>query len=116
MCAEEIVIRNWDESPVPGPYHGHPGLHEWWRSVTDPDMGVDMQMFGLEELVELGESRFVVLLRATGRGRASGFEVDQAWGAVIGVEDGKIVSAHGYPSRDEVLAAAGLPAERFKAG
>jgi hypothetical protein len=22
---EEILIRNWDESPIRGPYHGHAG-------------------------------------------------------------------------------------------
>ncbi len=23
ICDEEILIRNWDESPIRGPYHGH---------------------------------------------------------------------------------------------
>lgn len=31
----EIEIHNWAESPVPGPYHGHAGLHRWWADLAD---------------------------------------------------------------------------------
>jgi ketosteroid isomerase-like protein len=108
LCDPGIVIRNWSESPVPGPYEGHEGLRRWWRAVTDPDMGVDMQMFELEELIELDDERCLVLLRATGRGRASGFEVDQRWGGIITVRNGLIVAARGYADRGSAREAAGL--------
>jgi ketosteroid isomerase-like protein len=108
LCDPGIVIRNWSDSPVPGPYEGHEGLHRWWRAVTDPDMGVDMQMFELEELIELDDVRCLALLRATGRGRASGFEIDQRWGAIITARNGLIVSAYGYPDREAAKEAAGL--------
>ena len=108
MCDPAIEIRNWAESPVPGPYQGHEGLQQWWRAVNDPDMGVEIQMFRLEEIIELDEERVVTIQRATGRGRASGFEIDQRWGAILTVRNGKVVSAVGYPSPDATLRAAGL--------
>jgi hypothetical protein len=38
VCDEEIVVRNWDESLVRRPYHGHAGLRQWWADFADaPD-------------------------------------------------------------------------------
>jgi ketosteroid isomerase-like protein len=108
LCDPEIEIRNWAESPVPGPYHGHEGLHQWWREIHDPDMGFEIELFDLEEVFEVDEDRVVTIQRATGRGRASGIQVDQRWGSIISVRNGKIRSAHGFPSREQALRAAGL--------
>ncbi len=108
LCNTEIEIRNWAESPVPGPYVGHEGVREWFRGVNDPDMGVEIQLFELEEVIEVDKERVVTIQRATGRGRASGLEVDQRWGSIISVRDGKISSASGYPTPEQALAAAGL--------
>jgi ketosteroid isomerase-like protein len=107
LCDSEIGIRNWAESPVPGPYHGHDGLRRWWRDLHDPDMG-EMEFFDLEEVLKIDEERVLTVQRATGRGRASGIEVNQQWGSIISVRNGKISSAHGFPSRGEALEAAGL--------
>ena len=103
LCDSGLAIRNWAESPVPGPYHGHDGLRQWWRDVHDPDMGLEMEFFALEEVLEIDEERVVTIQRATGRGRASGVEVDQRWGSIISVRNGKISSAHGFPSREQAL-------------
>ncbi len=108
LCDPGIEIRNWDESPVPGPYHGHDGLHKWFRGVNDPDMGLEIKMFELEEVVEIDDERLLTTQRATGRGRSSGFEVDRRWGSIVGVRDGKIVSAFGYPTPEDARKAAGL--------
>jgi hypothetical protein len=35
MCDPEIEIRNWAESPIPGPYVGHEGVQQWWDDVSD---------------------------------------------------------------------------------
>lgn len=35
LCHPEIEIRNWAESPNPGPYHGHPGLRRWGEATQD---------------------------------------------------------------------------------
>ena len=76
LCDSSIEIRNWAESPVPGPYRGHDGLLEWWRDVHDPDMGLEMEYL--------------------------------LWGSIVSVRNGKISSAHGFPSREQALEAAGL--------
>ena len=108
LCDPEIEIRNWAESPVPGPYYGHDGLRKWFRDVNDPEMGLDIKMFELEDVVEVDDERVLTTQRATGRGRSSGLEVDQRWGSIIGVRDGRIASAFGYPTPEEALEAAGL--------
>jgi ketosteroid isomerase-like protein len=108
MCDPGVQIRNWAESPVPGPYDGHDGLLEWWRDIHDPEMGLEMEFFALEEVHEIDEERVVTIQRATGRGRASGIEVEQQWGSIISVRNGKISSAHGFASREHALEAAGL--------
>jgi ketosteroid isomerase-like protein len=109
LCDEDIEIRNWAESPVPGPYRGHDGVRQWFRAVNDPDMGLDIQFFELEEVIGVDDERVVTIQRATGRGRASGLEVDQRWGSIIGVRDGKIAFASGYPTPEQAVEAAGLP-------
>lgn len=35
ICDPEVVIRNWDESPIRGPYHGHEGLQRWWADLAE---------------------------------------------------------------------------------
>ncbi len=108
LCDPGIEVRNWPESPVPDPYHGHDGLRKWWREVNDPDIGFEIKMFELEDVVGIDEERVLTAQRATGRGRTSGFEIDQRWGAIIGVHDGKVGSAVGYPTVEAAREAAGL--------
>ena len=71
-------------------------------------MGLEMEYFDLAEVHKIDEERVVTIQRATGRGRASGIEVDQQWGSIVSVRNGKISSAHGFSSRDQALEAAGL--------
>ena len=108
LCSPDIEIRNWSESPIPGPFHGHKGVRRWWRGVNDPDIGTDIQMFSLEEVIEVDEHRVVTVQRARGRGRSTGIEIDRPWGAVVTVRDGRVISAVGYPTPDDAKQAAGL--------
>ncbi len=111
LCDPEIEIRNWAESPAPGPYHGYDGLHRWWRTVADPDIVVDPRPFQVEEMIDVGDDRVVVIQRLTGKARYSGIEFDEVWGAVITVRDGKIFSALGYASPEDAKRAAGLDSD-----
>ena len=62
------------------------------------------------ELVDAGE-RVVVSERLVGKGKGSGVEVAQSWGAIWTVRDGRVVRMElGYPDREAALAAAELPA------
>ncbi len=108
LCSPDIEIRNWAESPVPGPYHGRRGLRKWWREVNDADIGADLRMFCLEEIIEIDEHRVVTIQRARGRGRYTQIEIERPWGSVITVRQGKVVSALGYGTPDEAKQAAGL--------
>ena len=110
LCSPDIEIRNWPESPIPGPFQGHDGVRRWWDAVTDPDAGMDVQLFCLQEVIEVDEHRVVAIQRARARGRSSGVEiVDRLWGAVVTVRDGRVISAMGYATPDEAKHAAGLP-------
>jgi ketosteroid isomerase-like protein len=108
LCDPEVEIRNWAESPAPGPFRGPDGVRHWWATVTDPDVVVDPRPFQIQELVDLGDDRALVVQRLTATARHSGIEIDEEWGAVITVRGGKILSAIGYPSPEEARRAAGL--------
>jgi ketosteroid isomerase-like protein len=107
LCSPEIEIRNWSESLNPGPYHGHDGLHRWWREAHDPDAG-EARLFRLEEIIEVDETSVVTVQQAHARARYTGLETDYRWGAVISVREGKIASAFGYPTPEAAKQAAGL--------
>ena len=109
LCSPDIEIRNWPESPIPGPFHGHDGVRRWWDAVNDLDVATDIQLFSLQEIIEVDEHRVVVINRARVRGRSSGIEmVDRLWGGVITARDGRVISAMGYATPDDAKHAAGL--------
>jgi ketosteroid isomerase-like protein len=108
MCHPEIEIRNWPESPVPGPYFGRDGVRKWFREVNDSDIGSEIRMFALQEVIEAGEDRVLTIQRARGRGRTSQLEVDRLWGSIVTVRSGQIASAFGYSTPEEARQAAGL--------
>ena len=91
----------------PNTYVGHQGLrdigaqmHDVWQEIR----------FDPREFVDLGE-RVVVVERLIGKGKGSGIEVAQSWGAIWTVRDGRVVRMElGYADRDAALAAAELPA------
>jgi len=105
ICHPEIVIRNWDESPIPGPYHGHEGLRRWWADFAEVLEDVRLE---LKEIVYVDDERVVTTQHVVGRFRLTGIEVDGPFGAVVTVSDGKILSAIGYASPGRAKKAAGL--------
>ncbi|MGH2960718.1 MAG: nuclear transport factor 2 family protein [Solirubrobacterales bacterium] len=105
ICDPEIEIRNWKESPSPGPYRGHEGLRRWWNDVED---AFEDMHFELVDAIDVGDERVVTVQRIVGRFRLTGIEVDHIWGAVVSVRQGKIASAVGYASPGRAKRAAGL--------
>jgi ketosteroid isomerase-like protein len=105
LCDPEIVIRNWDESPVRGPYRGHEGLPQWWADFAEVIEDARIQ---LKEAIDLGDGRVVTSQHLVGRFRLTGIEVDGAWGAIVTVREGKILSAVGYATPGQAKKAAGL--------
>ncbi len=60
-----------------------------------------------EEFIDAGE-RVVVLARVRGTARRSGIKLDERWGFVWTVRDGRLVRNEVYADRHDALQAAGL--------
>jgi ketosteroid isomerase-like protein len=106
ICHPEIEIRNWDESPLRGPYHGHEGLTQWWADFAEV---IEDARFELLETQDLGDGRVLTVNRLDGRFRLTGIDlVDAIWGSIITVRDGKIAGARGYASPGRAKKAAGF--------
>ena len=105
LCDPEIQITNWTDFPIRGPYRGHEGVRRWWEDVSD---AFEDFQWRLESVEAIDEQRCLTIQRLAGRFRHTGIETDFAWGAIVGVRDGKILSAIGYPSPRQARRAAGL--------
>jgi ketosteroid isomerase-like protein len=103
ICDPEIVIRNWDESPVRGPFHGHEGLGQWWADLAD---AIEEMHFELNEATDLGDGRVLTTQQIVGRFRLTGIELDFPWGSIVTVREGKILSATGYATPGQAARAA----------
>jgi ketosteroid isomerase-like protein len=107
LCHPEIVIRNWDESPLRGPYEGHEGLERWWQDFAEV---IEDARFELLETIDLDDGRVLTVQRLGGTFRLTGIELaDAKWAAITTVRDGKIAEAQGYASPGKGKKAAGLP-------
>jgi ketosteroid isomerase-like protein len=60
-----------------------------------------------EEIIDAGE-KVVIAVRISGRGRASGIDVEASWFHVLTARDNKAVRIEWYGSRGDALEAAGL--------
>jgi ketosteroid isomerase-like protein len=105
ICDAEILIRNWDEAPIRGPYHGHEGMRRWWADFDEAFEDVHME---LKEAIAVDDERVVTAQHVVGRFRLTGIDVDGPFGSIVTVRDGKIVSAIGYASPGRAKKAAGL--------
>jgi ketosteroid isomerase-like protein len=78
-------------------YHGHEGFFENLGEMTEvfDDFG-----FEAEEIVENGD-RLLVRARVTGRGKASGVEIESLLFHLWTIQDGKAIRFEIYNERDE---------------
>jgi ketosteroid isomerase-like protein len=106
ICDQDITLRNWDESPVPGDYQGHAGLQRWWAEFADAFEEVRIE---LKEATALDETRVVTTQHLVGTFRLTGIKLDGPFGAIITVRDGRILDVTGYASPGLAKKAAGLP-------
>jgi ketosteroid isomerase-like protein len=101
----ELVIA---DGPEPGVWTGRAGLAAAAREFLSPLADTRVHA---DELRELGDDRVLALLSYTGRGKASGLEVDArmakgAW--LFHVVDGRVTRVVRYWDRDHALADLGL--------
>jgi ketosteroid isomerase-like protein len=98
----------WDmskvEVPDPEVYRGFAGLRTFLQLWQESWEWLELEPL---EFIEAGD-RVVSVVRQLGRGRLSGAEVEQRFGQVWALRDGKIVRMEMYPDREAALEAAGL--------
>jgi len=102
----EIEIHMFEGSPISGPYFGHDGVRDWQRDTFDV---IDSWGLELDEVIE-GEDPdvMVAMQRFVGRMKHTDLPVNFPLPAVVRFRDGLVVGFHGYRSREEAMAAAGL--------
>jgi ketosteroid isomerase-like protein len=97
----------WDFSTRlvdPGLHHGHAGVEYFLREMDEvwEDFRTE-----LEDLFDAG-NQVVVFTRISGRGRASGVEIDARVAQTFSFRDGRIIASRYYGDRAQALQAAGL--------
>ena len=85
-------------------FRGHDGVRRWYDTVHN---SLDHFRVEVQDVRELGDGRYVALVRFTGTGKASGAQVSLDAAHVFTFKDGLVVSMDGYPDQDEALRAAG---------
>jgi ketosteroid isomerase-like protein len=94
--------------PDPGTWTGQSGMRTGWFRFLEA--WEDFQV-NAEEYRELDDTRVLVLIRRSGRGRSSQLPVEQMRSLaadVFHILDGKVVQLMHYPDRDRALADLGL--------
>ena len=62
----------------------------------------------VEQIIDLGGERVLVLARESGRGNGSGIKIEHPHAVIATVRNGKIVHTLGFVERSQALEAAGL--------
>jgi ketosteroid isomerase-like protein len=84
---------------------GVTGMADGWRAVLS---AFDDWRAVPDEIRELDDERVLVLLQASGRGKASGAPIHHRGATLFHVRGGKVVQLVAYPDRDRALADLGL--------
>lgn len=105
-AADEFVI-DWSNSigPAKGIYRGKERVREFSTAFLE---AFEYVQWHPEEIVDVDESRVIVVNHARVRGRGSGVEVDAVGAQLWTISGGKARSMKLYQSKAEALEAAGL--------
>jgi ketosteroid isomerase-like protein len=99
----------WDESDLParrlGIYRGHAGV----KRLLDENSALwtDINIV-IDEVIDTSDDRVVAFIRAKGRGRHTGVDVELASAQVWTLHSGKAVQVRLYLERADALEAVGL--------
>jgi ketosteroid isomerase-like protein len=98
----------WDESDLParrpGVYRGHEGII---RLLDENATLWENICIAIDDVVEGDDDRVIAFIRAKGRGRNTGVDVELPSAQVWTIRDGKAVHVRLYLDREEALHAAG---------
>jgi ketosteroid isomerase-like protein len=104
LISEDFVVEvPGSMSAEPDVYEGHDGARRYFAGF---DGLMEEVRFEAIEMVEQGDA-VIVWMRLSGRGAASGIEVEQSAAVVTWVEDGKVTRMEPYPDMDEARKAVG---------
>ena len=100
---EVCVVQTSQIVGTAGEFHGHEGVKRAWDELRE---GFDPVAFEPEKYDELSDGRILVRCRWTGRGTASGIEMDAPVWHLWSFRDGLLSRMEVYGSKREALAAA----------
>jgi ketosteroid isomerase-like protein len=86
-------------------WSGITAMAEGWRAILEP---LDDWHAVPDEFRDLGDERVLVLVRGTGRGKASGVPIQHDGATVFDFRGGKVTRITAYPERDRAVVDLGL--------
>jgi ketosteroid isomerase-like protein len=101
---DHVLTTDWGT----GDQRTYRGLEGFRQALEDTAEAWDDFRNDVEEVVDAGDDVVVAMLRASGRGRASGTPVSRRVGVLIRLREGRIVSTDYHVTPEDALAAAGL--------
>ncbi|HLM27700.1 MAG TPA: nuclear transport factor 2 family protein [Thermoleophilaceae bacterium] len=111
---EYYPYREFVEAGLAKPcYRGPAGYREYIESTYDV-WGAEVRLHPTE-LIDLGD-RLVVLAEMPMRAQSSGVALDESYGSVWTLKDGRVVRVQDFLRHDEALEAAGLSDQERSAG
>jgi ketosteroid isomerase-like protein len=99
LCDPSFCLDMSDRVFNPAVYEGHEGIRRFHAEVRDV---WESYVWEPEELIDAG-SDVVALLRASGRGRGSGVEVERETAMVWTLREGRATALRFFRDRDEAL-------------
>ena len=105
LMAEDVVYHPIAEVTETGEYRGRDGYRRYMEAFLEGEWASDL-VFGATSLREYGDA-VVVRFEMTGRGRASGIDLDIRIFQVLHFRDGLIVQIEDFIDRANAVAAAG---------
>ncbi len=99
---------DWSNSigPLKGIYRGRQGVLKLWRTFLG---AWDAVQWDPEEIIDVGDTRVVVVNHVRMRGRGSGVDVEATGVQLWTIEAGKAQRVKLYQSKADALEAAALP-------
>ncbi len=100
----EVEFHNPDNAIEPGVRHGKDSFKVGLQRFVD---SIEVSHVEIERMTAVGD-QVVVLLHMQGRGRGSGIPLDQHFGHVITMRNGKAIRFAWFTDQTEALKAVGL--------
>jgi ketosteroid isomerase-like protein len=100
LVSDDIVIRDRPEAPDPQTYRGRAGMR---AALASSDESFEEFTVKPIDLIAVGDTRVVVVLRMFGRGRGSGVPVEEEIAHLWTIDNGKAVAMQVYSDPEDAL-------------